>query len=146
MASSTNNAPPPSLATLLLIKQKMAAKNAGGSDSRQAPPQRPPVANAYSNERIAYHQNLAEINPQPTIPTTAPENSADPPKISRKTKQLEVGLLDKKLDEINRKQEEKTNQALDTWKGFDSVNYGFGGASVQPVAEKQVKLPFHLAN
>jgi hypothetical protein len=147
MASSTTNPPPPSLATLLAIKRKMAANSAASSDARQTPPPRPPVANAHSNERIAYHQNATVVNPPPTIATTAPENSTEPSKISRKTKQLEVGLLDKKIEEINRKQEEKTNEALDTWKGFDSVNYGFGATPatpVPPVAAKQVNYPFTL--
>jgi hypothetical protein len=151
MASSTANPPAPNLAAVLSIKRKIAEKNAAQSNGRQTPPPPPPVANAHSNERITYHQDTIAQNPPQTIPTTVPENTTEQPKISRKTKQLEVGLLDKKMEEINRKQEEKTNEALGTWKGFDSVNYGFNstpGASnttpVPPVATKEVNSSFIL--
>jgi len=122
MASSTENAPAPTLASLLLIKRKIAAKN--GDQTNLKPP--PPAATgAYSNEKLTYHQNTQALDPQETTTTALPTNTTEQPKISRKTKQLEVSLLDKKMEEINRKQETKTNETLDTWKGFDSLNYGF---------------------
>jgi hypothetical protein len=149
MASSKTNPPAPNLATILSIKRKMAAKNPGESATKQLPPAPPAVINSHSNERIAFHQSIPTENPAVKAPTTVPENTDEQPKISRKTKQLEVGLLDKKMEEINRKQEVKTNEALDTWKGFDSFNYGFNstpGASNTtpgpPVATKQVKYSF----
>jgi hypothetical protein len=139
MASTRGN-PPPNLATLVLVKQRMNAKNNAKNGVRLAPP--PPAATgAHSDERLTYRQD-------PSNTAVPPADTTDPPKISRKTKQLEVSQLDKKMDEINRKQELKTNEAKDTWKGFDSLNYGFspGGAQnptpVPPETTKQVNYSF----
>ena len=153
MASSKNNAQAPNLASVLSVRRKLAAKNANQSNTKQLSSSPPPVINSHSNARIAYHQNLPVINqpvnPVETTSATVPTNTDEQPKVSRKTKQLEVGLLDKKMEEINRKQEVKTNEALDTWKGFDSINYGFNNTPrasntipYPPVATKQVNYSF----
>jgi hypothetical protein len=135
MASSKANPPAPNLASLLLVKQKMAAKN-GDQINLKPPP--PAATGAYSNEKISYHQNVPVLNSQETTTTTLPTNTTEQPKISRKTKQLEVSLLDKKMEEINRKQATKTNETLDTWKGFDSLNYGFNH---EPGIQKSTPVP-----
>ena len=120
MASKNTTAPPPNLASLVAIKSKMAAKDDGklGAGQNQLPPSN--FTGALSTERINYRQDQGGTNSTAAAPTN------EQPKVSRKTKQLEVSQLDKKLEEINRKQAEKTNQTLDSWKTFDSVNYGFG--------------------
>ena len=126
MTDSKGKPPATNLATVLLMKQKMAAANPNKTPANNAPAL--PAAGAHSNERVNYRQELPVANaPTKTLP---PEDKSDPTKTSRKTKQLEVGQLDKRLEEIQRKQEEKTNQALDSWKGFDSINYGFSPGSV----------------
>jgi hypothetical protein len=135
MASSTENSSAPNLATLLAMKRKMAAKNPDQSNANQLLPP-PATIRALSNEKTSYRQDIPGGNPQETTTATLLANTTEPPKISRKTKQLEINLLDQKMEEINRKQEAKTNEALGAWKGFDSLNYGFG--SVPSVSTKQV--------
>ncbi|CAF0926002.1 unnamed protein product [Adineta ricciae] len=120
MASKTTSGPAPNLASLVAIKSKMAAKdnaNPGAAQNQLTPSS---FTGALSTERINYRQDQLNTNSTAAAPTN------EPPKVSRKTKQLEVSQLDKKLAEINRKQAETTNQTLDTWKTFDSVNYGLG--------------------
>lgn len=146
MATSESNRPPANLATLLLIKRKMTAKNAGGSSPK---PQAPaPIIGAHSDEKRTYHQNTPE-----TAAINTPENTTEQVKVTRKTKQMQVALLDKKMEEINRKHEEKTSEALDSWKGFDSMNYDFssvpetkGSAPVPPAATKSVSHFFNWSN
>lgn len=147
MAASSEDPPVTSLATLLLIKRRMGSKEARESDTKLAAP--PPVIGAHSDERMTYHQNApAEKPPEPTTKTN------DQTKATRKTKQLEVTQLDQKMEEINRRQEEKTNAAMDSWKGFDSLNYGFnstpgtqGPTPVPPGSTGQVhSLLLHFIN
>ena len=143
MAASKPNPPPPNLATLLLIKRKMSGKNNPNSRQNQASLPTDNSVGAYSQEKIIYRQD-----PSVEIPTnkTNPENTNDPPKRSRKAKQLEVNQLDKKIEEINRKQEAQKNEALDSWKGFDDVNYGLPSepeahkspTPIPPTSAKQV--------
>ncbi|CAF2739577.1 unnamed protein product [Rotaria sp. Silwood2] len=120
MATPTMNSSAPNLATLLLIKRKLAEKNAEKIVETQVLPTLSTTIGAHSNEKLSYRQNILGINS-----TATPTNVKESPKVSRQNKQLEVELLDKKMEEINRKQEVKTNEALHTWKGFDSLNYGF---------------------
>ncbi|CAF1586430.1 unnamed protein product [Adineta ricciae] len=138
MASKTTTGPAPNLASLVAIKSKMAAKddaNLGAAQNQLTPSN---FTGALSTERINYRQDLVNTN------STAPAPTNEQTKVSRKTKQLEVSQLDKKLEEINRKQAETTNQTLDTWKTFDSVNYGLGAqankgepTATQPKTVKQ---------
>ncbi|CAF3631601.1 unnamed protein product [Rotaria sp. Silwood1] len=125
MASSTTDSSAPNLATLLLIKRKLGAKNSDKISEKQASPTLQTTTIAHSNEKSFYRQNMSIVNPTTTTTTTTPTNIQESPKVSRKNKQIEVELLDKKMEEINRKQEVKTNETLVTWKGFDSLNYGF---------------------
>lgn len=124
------------------MKQKLAAANPNRAPANNAPAM--PAAGAHSNERVNYRQEITAAN-QPNTTTTAPppppEDKTDPMKMSRKTKQLEVGLLDKRMEEIQRKQEEKTNQALDSWRGFDSINYGFSSGNVPQQPPPPPKKP-----
>jgi hypothetical protein len=135
MASSTANPQAANLASLLLVKRKLDAKNSDQSNA-QLPP--PAPAGASSGENMAYHQDMLTGNPQETTTTGIPANTTEKPKVSRKTKQLEVELLDKKMDEIHRKQETKTNETLGTWKGFDSLNYGFNSV---PGTQRSTPVP-----
>lgn len=137
MASKNATAPAPNLASLLAIKSKMAAKDNAkpGAVQNQLDPSY--STGAYSVEKINYRQDQGN--------NTAPAPTKEQPKASRKTKQLEVSQLDKKLEEINRKQAETTNQTMDTWKNFDTVNYGIGAqtnkqepTATQPKTTKQV--------
>ena len=147
MASSSEDPPVTNLAALLLIKRSMGSKEAKESDTKQAAP--PPVIGAHSNERITYHQD-APVE-KPPVPATKNNDQTKP---TRQAKQLEVKQLDQKMDEINRRQEEKTNAALDSWKGFDSLNYGFNSTPetrrptpAQPVSTRQVNSLFsHFLN
>ena len=145
MAATQRNQQP-NLASLLAIKRKMNEKTAARTGETPAP--LPTVATgAKSDEKLTYRQDPTIINPPTT--TALPATTTEPPKISRKTKQLEVELLDKKMEEINRKQEAQTNVAKDSWKGFDDLNYGFvPGATTQnptpvpPASTKQVNYSF----
>ena len=126
MASSSEPTRQVNLATLLLAKRKISAKNTDKSNKQQ------------TSTSIS-----VDINDAPTSPT----NKTNSPKTNRQTnQQLEVKLLDKKMKEINHKQEVITNETIDAWKGFDSLNYGFISESEMqksnvdlPVSSKQVK-------
>ena len=144
MASTSDNHPAPNLAALLLIKRKIgASSNEKESGTKLATP--PPAIGAHSNERITYHQNAPAENPPETKATTT--KPSDPTKVTRKTKQLEVDSLNQKMEEINRRQEEKTTAALESWKGFDSLNYGFRSTPetrrstpIQPIPQEEVNF------
>lgn len=149
MASTNTNPSAPNLASLLVIKRKIGAKNNQSKGKVQLT--LPAAATgAHSIEKINYRQDVpVGGNPQVPDTTTVPANTTEPTKVSRKTKQLEVELLDKKMEEIDRKQEEKTNEAIGSWKGFDSFNYGFTPDSgkynsnpVAPAASNQVNCFF----
>jgi hypothetical protein len=150
MTSPEANSSTPNLATLLLIKRKMAAANKADPDAQKALPEPPPAATgSHSIDKMTYRQDAPTVNP--TKATPIDEETDEPSKVSRKTKQLEVGLLGKKMDEIDRNKEIKTNETLDSWKGFDSLNYGFNPESsspkpnlTPPVAEKQVNPHSYL--
>jgi hypothetical protein len=144
MASAAENPSAPNLAAVLLVKRKIAAKNKANGSEIQAP--LPNSIASYSKDKLTYHQNVGAAD---SIKPIAPVETSEPAKISRKTKQIEVSLLDKKMDEINRKQAAKTNEAADSWKGFDSLNYGIGSGPqarestpVPSVVPKQVNYPF----
>jgi len=129
----------PNLASLVMVKQKLGAKDDAESNANQLSTEPKPVAGAQFGERAHYKQTVLVAPTQE--PTTKPSTNANEvPKASRQARQIEVKLLDKKMEEIDRKQETSTNQALDTWKGFDSLNYGFNGASIPtpPGTTKQV--------
>jgi hypothetical protein len=64
------------------------------------------------------------IKCQPMEKKTDTEKNV-PKKVNRNTNQLQVDLLDKKMEEIQRKQQETANRTDDSWKVFESVNYGF---------------------
>lgn len=145
MASQITNPSTSNLATLLRAKRKMASKNSNISDGTIPAPA---ATGAHSVEKINYRPDVP-VGGNPQIPETTTTAPTEPHKVSRKTKQLEVELLDKRMEEINRKQEEKTNQTLDTWKGFDSFNYGFtpNPGNIQPNSKpptlpKQVNFLF----
>ena len=105
MASSNEQIPRVNLATLLLTKRKMPAKNTDKSNRQQTSTSIP-----------------VDINTVPISPTT----KMNSPKTNRQAEQqVEVKLLDKKMKEINRKQEINTNETINKWRGFDSFNYGF---------------------
>ncbi|UJR28401.1 hypothetical protein I4U23_009642 [Adineta vaga] len=140
MAAKTDPSSTTNLASVLLIKRKMAAKDNGNTGATQNSVQ--PTSNfigAHSNEKINYRQDAIVAN----TTTAAHVPPTEQPKQTRKTKQLEVSQLDKKLEEINRKQEAKTNETLDTWKNFDNVNYGLGSQGEKrndtPIQSKPVK-------
>jgi len=144
MASAAEKPLAPNLAAVLLVKRKMAAKNKATGSEVQAPP--PNSIASYSKDKLTYHQDAGVADSIKPIP---PVEKTEPAKVSRKTKQIEVSLLDKKMDEINRKQAAKTNEAADSWKGFDSLNYGIGSGPqareptpVPSVVAKQVNYPF----
>lgn len=147
MAASSQDPPVTNLAALLLIKRRMGSKDTKEPDTKLAAPL--PTTGAHSDERITYHQNAPVEKPPEPVPKTI-----DQTKGTRKAKQLEVALLDQKMEEINRRQEEKTNAALDTWKGFDSLNYGFSSTPgtarptpAPPISAKRVNsLCLHFIN
>ena len=118
MASSTANAPANTLAAFLAIKQQVAAANGLRPEGTIAPP--PAATGAHSKEKLTYRQTVTI----PNVSKPAAEEKAPMTNNSRQAKQIEVGLLDKKMEEINRKKEVKTTEALTPWKGFDSLNYG----------------------
>lgn len=123
MASSEADPPVTNLATLLLIKRKMVAKENDDVNAKKILLKSPNnLAGAHSTEGLSYHQNFSVVNP---VADTTSKDQVEPPKVNRQNKQIVVELLDKKMEEINRKQTRNTNQALDAWKGFDSFNYGF---------------------
>ena len=119
MASSNEQTPQVNLATLLLTKRKMTVKNTDKSNRQQ------------TSTSISVDINTASMSP------TTKTNS---PKTSRQTeRQLEVKLLDKKMKEINRKQEVNTNETINKWRGFDSFNYGF--VSKSELQKSNIDLP-----
>ncbi|CAF0798592.1 unnamed protein product [Rotaria sordida] len=139
MESSTANPAASNLATLLLVKRKLAKENADKIGEGQVSPILPAITGAHSNEKLPYRPNMSVINSTSTTATTTPTNMKESPKPSgRKNKQLEVELLDKKIEEINRKQEVITNETLVTWKGFDSLNYRF---TAEPEIQKSSPIP-----
>lgn len=133
----------PTLASLVLVKQKMGAKNDDRPDPNGLATQPTPVIRAHHDERIHYRQDGVPTTIEQPKPTTTDTNEL--PKASRQARQIEVKLLDKKMEEIDRKQESKKNEALDTWKGFDSLNYGFNPAvtPVPPTTTNQVNCCFY---
>ena len=137
MASSTANAPASTLAAFLAIKQQVAAANGQRPEGTVLPP--PLATGAHSKEKLTYRQTV-------TIPNQskpAAEEKAPMTNNSRQAKQIEVGLLDKKMEEINRKKEVKTTEALTPWKGFDSLNYGMvhDPSAPKPAPEPEKPAP-----
>lgn len=137
MASTAANSSQANLATILLIRRKQrAARNKANPDEEQIiPPQN--ATGSYSQDKLNYRQDVPVTGPIKA--PTPPAETNDPPKISRKTKQLEVSALDKKMEEISRKQEAKTNETAENWKGFDSLNYGL--LASQKVPQKPTATP-----
>lgn len=143
MATSNGKQQKPNLAALVMVKQKMAAKNDDQPNADGLTTNPKPVIGAHYDEKIHYRPDAPAGGTQ--APTTQPStNTNEEPKASRQQRQIEVKLLDKKMEEIGRKQETTTNEALDTWKAFDSFNYGFSSTPVpvQPVTTKQVNRHF----
>ncbi|CAF3331886.1 unnamed protein product [Rotaria socialis] len=122
MASERKNSQAPNLAAFLLIKRRLAAKQAVENGDNQGQLQLPATnVGAHSVEKLSYHQIVPQVNSTAITHT----NQSESPSLSRNSKQIEVALLDRKIGEINLKQENKTNATLDTWKDFESFNYGF---------------------
>ena len=144
MASRTTNATAPNLASVLLVKRKLGVKKNPDGNGNQPIGSLPNSTASYSQEKLTYHQDMSQGEP-----TNAPIDPNKPSTRNRQAKQLEVSKLDKKLEEINRKQEVNKNEAAGTWKGYDSMNYKISSrpesqksTRVAPVPEKQVIYSF----
>ncbi|CAM4801020.1 unnamed protein product [Rotaria magnacalcarata] len=126
MASASKNSKAPNLAALLLVNRRLAAKQVIENGDNQGQLQLPATnIGAHSVEKLSYHQSVSHVNSTAIAPT----NQNASPIMRRKNKQIEVELLDRNIEEINHKQEQKTNATLNTWKDFESFNYGFATES-----------------
>ena len=135
MASSTTNAPVTSLAAFLAIKQQVAAANGLKSEGAVVP--QPLATGAHSKEKLTYRQTVTI----PNLSKPAVEEKSLMTNNSRQAKQIEVGLLEKKMEEINRKKEVKTIEALTPWKGFDNLNYGMAKDPTAPKPTPETEKP-----
>lgn len=143
MAASTTNAPPSNLAALLLIKRKVAANNGNAADATQDRAAPLTNAGAHSNDKLPYRQSVQIPS---TTTTPFPKDQSEAAKFSRQNKQIEVELLEKKMAEIDRKKDIKTNETIEKWKGFDSLNYGFASESGQQKSTTVLSPPNEQVN
>lgn len=149
-SSNAKPAPAPNLATILAVKRKIGPNKADGSN----PAQPAAGAGAHSQEKMNYRQDPMAFAPAPN--TTKPDDTSkpkdgsgtkpEPNKGARNTKQLDVGQLDKKMEEIQRKQQEKTNEAIDSWKAFEDMNYGFYSDGMPRRAPANTREPINQVN
>lgn len=136
MASTKKKMSGNNLATLLSVKQKLTTKNKNNDSDDATKSTAVVMTGAHSDERLKYRQmGAVETVPIPNQTKTPAANQSDPLKIGRNEKQLEIGLLEKKMAEIQKKQDQKTNEAVDAWKGFEMMNYGFGYNGPPPIQQ-----------
>lgn len=121
----------PNLASVLAAKRVTDATNPDKQVQNQ------PTLGASSNAKRSYHQTPPTENSNQ--PNNTNNNKKTPVNTARNDKQLQINVLDKKMNEIQQEQDRKTNEAMDAWKGFDTVNYGFSDpAPTQPPKPEKV--------
>ncbi|CAF1413097.1 unnamed protein product [Didymodactylos carnosus] len=127
-----------SLMDALMSKRQQMNDMSPSNQNNQMDNQQTSTIDSFSQDRqyfrIGWHKHRTTTQKKPV-------NKA------RRQQQADITLLDKKLENLNRKQEQQTHQTNENWKEFSDVNYGFSddGSSRVPSRQQQIREPEQVA-